>query len=170
MTFDAAWPHSHARLEWPIPHSLWINTMHRCAERTGSTGAKRRHAVAAMAAALLLLAIAPAADAQALIRRFPRTALRGEIVFGAFPQVLVNSQAAQLAPGSKVRDGTNLVALPGALAGNKYIVNYTIDSMGLVHDVWILRPDEIAVQPWPKTPVEALAWSFDDGAQVWSKP
>jgi hypothetical protein len=26
------------------------------------------------------------------------------------------------------------------------------------------------VQPWPRTPAEAQAWSFDENAQTWSKP
>ena len=105
------------------------------------------------------------------MRRFPRNALRGEIAFTGFPQITLNGQSAQLAPGGRVKDATNQMAMPGALLGNRYIVNFTVDSSGLVHDVWILRPDEIAIQqPWPRTPVEAQVWAFDEQAQVWSKP
>jgi hypothetical protein len=140
--------------------------MQRCA-----LGSSRRRLILSAAAAALASALPVfSAHAQALIRRFPRTALRGEIAFGAFPQIAVNGQAAQLSPGSRVRDLRNMVALPGALLGNKYVANFTVDSMGLVHEVWILRPDEIAVQPWPRTPAEAQAWSFDENAQTWSKP
>jgi hypothetical protein len=121
---------------------------------------------AGLAAALPVASV----RAQALMRRYPSTALRGEIAFGAFPQITVNGQPAQLSPGSRVKDLRNMIALPGALVGNKYVVNYTIDSMGLVHEVWILRPDEIAMQPWPRTPAEAQAWVFDQNAQTWSKP
>ena len=139
--------------------------MQRCAH-----GASRRRLIVCAAAGLAAALPVASAEAQALMRRFPRTALRGEIAFGAFPQIAVNGQAAQLSPGSRVRDLRNMVALPGALVGNKYVANFTIDSMGLVHEVWILRPDEIAVQPWPRTPAEAQAWLFDENAQTWSKP
>jgi len=145
--------------------------MHRCADRAAFAGVShlsRRFLLASLGAACLVAALP--AQAQALMRRFPRTALRGEISFGAFPQIAVNGNGAQLSPGSRVRDAANMVAMPGALAGNKAIVNYTVDSSGLVRDVWILRPDEIAVQPWPRTPAEAAAWFYDDGAQRWSKP
>ena len=139
--------------------------MQRCAH-----GASRRRLLLSAAAVLASALPFASAHAQALMRRFPRTALRGEIAFGAFPQIAVNGQPAQLSPGSRVRDLRNMVALPGALVGNKYVVNYTVDSMGLVHEVWILRPDEIAMQPWPRTPAEAQAWLFDESAQALSKP
>ena len=48
--------------------------------------------------------------------------------------------------------------------------NRFVDTSGLVKDVWILRPDEAKVQPWPRTLQEAQAWSFDPVGQVWSKP
>lgn len=142
--------------------------MPRCADRAAFAGASRRSLLVSLIAAGLTAALP--AHSQALMRRFPRTALRGEIAFGAFPQITVNGKPAQLAPGSRVRNAANMNAMPGALAGNKATANYTVDSSGLVHDVWILRADEIAVQPWPRTPAEAAAWFYDDGAQRWSKP
>ena len=120
-------------------------------------------------AAACLMAVLPV-QAQALTRRFPRTALRGEIAFGAFPELLLNGKPARLSPGARVRDQGNAIPMPGALAGNKYIVNFTIDGMGMVHEVWILRPDEIARQPWPRTPLEAQTWAFDEGEQAWQRP
>jgi hypothetical protein len=60
--------------------------------------------------------------------------------------------------------------VPGALTGGRYLVNYSLDTAGLVKEVWILRPEEAAVKPWPTTPAEAEAWSFEPGAQVWTKP
>jgi hypothetical protein len=152
-------------LKFALFHSPWLYTMQRCAHGIS----RRRLLVSASASLAATLPLAPV-HAQALMRRFPRTAIRGEIAFGAFPQIAVNGQAAQLSPGSRVRDLRNMVAMPGALLGNKYVVNFTIDPMGLVHEVWILRPVEIAVQPWPRTPAEAQTWSFDEGAQTWSKP
>jgi hypothetical protein len=145
--------------------------MQRCADRAAPTaGVSRRFMLSSLGAACLAVALPAQAQMQAQLRRFPRTALRGEITFGGWPQIALNGQAAQLSPGSRVRDLRNMVALPGALVGNKYVVNFTIDSMGLVHEVWILRPDEIAMQPWPRTPAELQTWSFDESAQTWSKP
>jgi len=142
--------------------------MHRCAARAASAGASRRFVLSSLAAATLLVALP--AQSQTLMRRFPRTALRGEIAFGAPPEILLNGRAARMSPGARVHDLINAMPMPGALLGNKYIVNFTIDGMGMVQEVWILRPDEIAKQPWPRTPVEAQTWAFNDGEQMWMKP
>ncbi len=104
-------------------------------------------------------------------RAFPQNALRGAIVIGVAPDILLNDQPARLAPGSRIRDAANNMAIvPSGLTGGRYLVNYTIDTSGLVKEVWILRPEEAAVRPWPTTPAEAQAWTFDPVGQVWSKP
>jgi hypothetical protein len=94
----------------------------------------------------------------------------GAIVFGQAPEVTVNGQLARLAPGSRIRDARNMIVVPGGLIGGRFLVNYTIDLYGLVKDVWVLTPDEAAIQPWPTTPDQAQAWSFDPIAQIWTKP
>ena len=58
----------------------------------------------------------------------------------------------------------------GPNLGAKLLVHYTIDSYGLVKDVWILTPDEAARKPWPTTPLEAQTWNFDWQSQTWTKP
>ena len=103
-------------------------------------------------------------------RAFPQNALRGALVIGVAPDVQLNGQPARLAPGSRIRDAANMAVVPSALTGGRFLVNYTIDTSGLVKDVWILRPEEAAVQPWPRTPAEAEAWRFDPVGQVWFKP
>jgi len=113
--------------------------------------------------------IAVAAPAQTQ-RAFPQDALRGSLVVGVAPDVVLNGERARLAPGSRIRDAANMVVVPGAVMGGPYLVHYTVDTSGLVKDVWILRPDEAAVQPWPKTREEAAKWRFDPVGQVWSKP
>lgn len=140
--------------------------MHRCAARAPSTGASRRLALSLLGACSLLAAL-PAGAQHA--RRFPRKALRGEIRFGDHPGLLLNGQPARLSPASRVRDMANMIAMPAALAGNRVIAHYTADSMGLVHEVWILTPDEIA-KLWPRTPQEAATWAFDEASQTWSRP
>jgi hypothetical protein len=122
------------------------------------------------ATALLATAcIAIAAQAQTP-RAFPQNALRGALVIGVAPEAMLNGDPARLAPGARIRNADNMVVVPTAVIGGPYLVNYTLDPSGLVKEVWILRPDEAAVQPWPRTPDEAAAWRFDPVGQVWSKP
>jgi hypothetical protein len=122
---------------------------------------------ALLLAAALLLALPAAAQVQ---RNFPRNALRGAIVFGVAPEITVNGQVARLAPGARIHDLNNMTVVPGGLLGGRFLVNYTIDLSGLVKEVWVLRPEEAANQPWPTTPEQAQAWIFDPVAQVWTKP
>ena len=124
-----------------------------------------RLAIAFMAAVCL------AAPASAQVQRnFPQNALRGAIVIGEAPEIALNGRPGRLSPGARIRDMNNMTVVPSAVIGGRYLVNYTIDLSGLVKDVWILRPEEAAVRPWPTTPEQAAAWSFDPAAQVWSKP
>ncbi len=112
-----------------------------------------------------------AAPAAAQVQRaFPQNALRGAIVIGVAPDIQLNGAPARLAPGSRIRDTNNMAIVPSGLTGGRYLVNYTIDTSGLVKDVWILRPEEAAVRPWPTTPAQAEAWRFDPIGQVWVKP
>jgi hypothetical protein len=125
----------------------------------------------AMSATLLTALLATHLPAQAqAARNFPASALRGELQFQAQPEVLLNGQAARLAPGARVRGTDNLLQLAGNLNGTRAVVNYTIDPFGLVKDVWLLRPDEILVKPWPRTTAEAQSWVFNADAQTWSRP
>ena len=118
-------------------------------------------------AAAFLLALPATAQVQ---RNFPQTALRGAIVFGTAPEIAVNGQFARLAPAARIRDGNNMVVVPSALYGGKFLVHYTVDTSGLVKDVWILTPEEAARRPWPTTTAEAHAWIFDWQTQTWTKP
>ena len=118
-------------------------------------------------AAACLLALPVAAQAQ---RNFPQNALRGALVFGEAPDIALNGRPARLAPGGRIRDTNNMSVVPSALHGGRFLVHYTVDLYGLVKDVWILTADEAANKPWPTTPDEAVAWSFDPAAQAWTKP
>jgi len=119
----------------------------------------------------LMAAVCIVAPAAAQVQRaFPQNALRGAIVIGVAPEIELNGERGRLAPGARIRDANNMVAVPSALIGGPYLVHYTVDTSGLVKEVWILRPDEAKVQPWPRTLQEAQAWRFDPVGQVWSKP
>ncbi len=103
-------------------------------------------------------------------RNFPATALRGNLLIGEPPEVTLNGKPARLAPGARIRGQDNMVQMSGTLSGAKLLVHYTVDTYGLVKDVWILRPEEAAVRPWPATPEQAQTWAFDPTAQTWTKP
>ena len=119
--------------------------------------------------AATVLATAPPALAQAP-RNFPATALRGELVVTAPPEVLLNRQPSRLAPGSRLRGMDNMLVLSGTAVNQRLLVHYTLDLHGLVLDVWVLTPTEAARKPWPTTPADAAAWAFNGDTQTWSKP
>jgi len=108
------------------------------------------------------------AIAQPLQRNFPANALRGELMVVAPPDVTLNGRAARLAPGSRIRGDNNMVLLSGSVVGNKLLVHYTIDTYGLIKDVWVLRDDE-AAKPWPRSQEEAARWTFDQATQSWNR-
>ena len=120
------------------------------------------------ALALALAASCVVAHAQTH-RSFPATALRGELVITQFPDALLNGRPARLAPGARVKGDTNLWVPPAGLTGQKLVVHYTVESSGLLLDVWVLNPAELANKTWPTTPAEAAAWQFDGASQTWSK-
>lgn len=123
--------------------------------------------LACLAATLASAALPSTAQ---VVRNFPGTALRGEVRITQPPDLLLNGRAARLAPGARIRGQDNLLLMSGALVGQRLLVNYTLDTGGQLHDVWILNAGEQSRRPWPTTPGEAARWRFDAAAQTWSKP
>ena len=123
-----------------------------------------------LAAAFTVCAALPSLSLAQAPRNFSASALRGEIVVTAPPELLLNKQPARLAPGARIRGMDNMLVLSGAAVGQRLIVNYTLDLHGHVLDMWVLTPAELARKPWPATPQEAASWSFNPDLQVWSKP
>jgi hypothetical protein len=120
---------------------------------------------------LACAALLPAATwAQNSTRSFPANALRGEIIITQPPELLLNRQAARLAPGARIRGMDNLMLMSGALSGQRLVVHFTLDSLGQLLDVWVLTPPEMARRPWPSTPLEAASWSFNADTQTWTRP
>ncbi|MCV2354433.1 hypothetical protein LNV09_09695 [Paucibacter sp. B2R-40] len=115
-------------------------------------------------------ALSLSAQAQAQTHRpFPAQALRGDLVILQTPDISLNGHSARLAPGARVRGDTNLLQQPASLSGEKLVVHYTLDPSGLLMDVWVLNPVELANKPWPRSQQEAENWSFDQASQVWTK-
>ena len=122
-----------------------------------------------VALAPAMLASAPGAYAQSpLLRAFPATALRGELVVTQPPEILLNQRPARLAPGARIRGMDNLLLLSGTVAGQRLLVHYTLDSLGQPLDVWVLSPAEMARRPWPTSAEQAAKWVFNPDAQTWS--
>ena len=82
---------------------------------------------------------------QAQVRNFPDSVLRGHIAFVAPPQILLNGQSEYLAPGVRIRNAQNMLALTGSVMGQNFLVNYLRDPAGLIREIWILTPDEAGV-------------------------
>ena len=139
-----------ARYRRLVFHSPWIHTMLRCVFA-------------------LLLALAAALPAQAQ-RLFQANALRGELLVTTPPEALLNGKPVRLSPGARIRNGLNMIQLSGTVIGQTLAVNYTLDGVGELRDVWILTEAELAKKPWPTTPQEAQTWVFDSTMQRWSKP
>ena len=92
--------------------------------------------------ALTLALAASSATAQTAVRQFPPTALRGEMVVVAPPEITLDGKADRLSPGSRIRGTDNLLVMSGALVNQKVVVNYLREAAGNVHEVWILNTEE----------------------------
>jgi hypothetical protein len=73
-----------------------------------------------------------------MVRPFPADAKRGVMEVQAGPSILINGAAERLSPGARIRGVNNLVVMSGQLIGQKMVVNYTRDTLGSVHQVWVL--------------------------------
>ncbi len=62
------------------------------------------------------------------------------------PVIQMNGQEDRLSPGSRIRGANNLLVLSGSVIGQNLLVNYVRDPMGLVHEVWVLSPEEAALK------------------------
>lgn len=84
--------------------------------------------------------------AQGTVRTFPAKALRGKLVVQSAPEVLLDGKADRLSPGARIHGPDNLLILSARLSGQTYMVNYVRDGYGLIHEVWLLTPEEAAIK------------------------
>jgi len=108
-----------------------------------------RRALFALAASLslpLVLSLAAPSDAlaqMAIVREAPKDVVLGKMTVLATPAIDMSGKPDRLSPGSRIHDVRNMLVLPGALTGRTVPVVYRReDTTGLVHEVWILTPDE----------------------------
>jgi len=124
---------------------------------------------APLAACVAALVCCIPAQAQ-MHRPFPVQALRGELVVLQTPDVSLNGQPAKLAPGARLRGDTNLLLQPASVAGQKLTVHYTVEPLsGMLMEVWVLNPAELANKTWPRNAQESASWAFEPGTQTWTK-
>ena len=50
--------------------------------------------------------------------------------------------ADRLSPGARIRNVNNMIVMSGTLVGKTIPVLYRREAAGMLHDVWILTPDE----------------------------
>ncbi len=84
--------------------------------------------------------------AGAQVRPFPPAALRGTLEVTLPPTIVLDGKADRLSPGARIRSPQNLLVQPASLAGQTQEVNYLRDAQGLVHEVWLLTADELALK------------------------
>ena len=97
-------------------------------------------------ALIAFLILGGLAQAQNL-RQFPPKAQRGTLEVTQTPSILIDGAPARLSPGARIKGVNSLLVLSASLTGQKLVVNYVRDSLDLVHEVWILTPQEILEKP-----------------------
>ena len=103
-----------------------------------------------LAASSLPLLTPLSAQAQGTPRTFPESAQRGKLVVTLPPEVTLNGKPDRLSPGARIHDTNNLLVMSGGLLNRELVVNYVRDGHGLIHQVWILTPQEAAMKRPPR--------------------
>lgn len=105
------------------------------------TWARVRISLALLAACVLSASL----GAQPAPRPFPPAALRGLLQITQPPEALLNGEPARLAPGARIFSPQQTLLLSAGLVGQTLVVNYTRDTYGLLHQVWLLTEAEAAL-------------------------
>lgn len=95
-----------------------------------------------LALAGLWFSMPTAALAQGIQREAPKDVVLGQMVVTQPPVITMNGKPDRLSPGSRIRDLNNMLVLSGGIVGKVLPVVYRRDGAGLVHEAWILTPDE----------------------------
>ena len=88
--------------------------------------------------------VATLASAQvSSIRSAPRDVKPAIISVSATPPIIeVDGKPDRLSPGARIRDREDRLVLTGMLANQSVYTVYKRDSVGLVHEVWLLNEEE----------------------------
>jgi hypothetical protein len=112
--------------------------MIRCAPRL-SLGLLR---FGACLAGAVLLFCASAQGQQGIRRDVPADVRLGRLVVTQPPEVTLDGKPERLSPGARIRNTDNLQLLSASVVGQTLPVLYRRDSLGLIHEVWLLTPQE----------------------------
>lgn len=113
----------------------------------------------AVSAALALPAAAQDFGGPPVVRDFPKTALRGQMVVLVPPEISMDGKPDRLAPGARLRDSSNLLVLTGQVINQSLTVNYLRDNMGLVQQAWVLTDAEVKLKR-PNSPPSFFSFVF----------
>ena len=92
--------------------------------------------------AFCLTLVAGIACAQGMQRDAPKDVKPGRLTVTAPPEITLNGKPDRLSPGSRIRDTNNMLLLSASIVGKSQPVVYRRDAAGLVHEVWVLTPEE----------------------------
>ena len=118
--------------------------MNRC--NTLSLAGLTRRKWLAVALAMPALCASVSAFAQVNVRTFPPHAERGTMVVTYPPIIQMNGKSDRLSPGSRIHGANGMLVLSGSIVGQSLVVNYVREPLGLVHEVWVLTPQEAALK------------------------
>jgi hypothetical protein len=89
-----------------------------------------------------LALLAALAHAQVPLRDVPKDVKHGHMTVTTPPQIVLDGKADRLSPGARVRNVNNMVIMSTALVGKTVPVLYRREAAGMLHEVWLLTPDE----------------------------
>ncbi|HWS74110.1 MAG TPA: hypothetical protein VN324_03105 [Quisquiliibacterium sp.] len=95
-------------------------------------------------AALLSAAALLPASVAAQPRTFSEPTKLGTLEILAFPQARLDGKVVQLAPGVRIRNESNLLAMPSSIRG-PVAVRYRTEPTGQVVEAWILTAEELRI-------------------------
>ncbi len=81
------------------------------------------------------------------VRTFPPKAQRGTLQVVTPPDVLLDSKAARLSPGARIRGANGMLAMSASLVGQTLPVMYLLEPQGMLHEVWVLTEVEAKLIP-----------------------
>ena len=77
-------------------------------------------------------------------RVLPTDVQRGQLMITQAPEVRLDGRTDRLSPGARIRNSSNMLLLSGEVSGRPLPVIYRRDMHGLIHEVWVLSPEEVA--------------------------
>ena len=100
------------------------------------------HAVKTLFVTLALAFAVGVSPASAQQRKFPDHVRLGTLEILVFPKATLDGRYVTLAPGTRIHDRADMLALPSTVQGPVAVL-YRLDTLGQVAEAWILTPEEL---------------------------